>query len=247
MDHTPEELAVESVAISMGYRCTQTPRCSFCYEAGKKPGREDMYAVMRAAQKYPNATWCFEYSGYNLRWLRKFWRYGTQPDVRTVTTMPSAVNKNLGAYFAGCGISAVALSYDREKCADPEEWVVAADLLRASGLRVSCNYLLDGGFFPILNFYGHVDQVNLLSRKPDGRLSPAMRKYVEILVLGLKNVGLPVALDNCLGVQLGHTDRCHQNTRFVHVRPDGSVVGCSFGDQCYLNSEPVITGDKEAT
>jgi len=223
------------IAISLSSECIQQPRCSFCYQK-KEHITYDWFALWNAVDNmtkaFPEATLSFEYNGYNLGFiLMHFRNYKNLPV--TITTMPSAVSKTFCGAVAEHGVSAIALSYDSQKVRVVDEWLEKAILIKEAGMKVSCNFLLEDLRHPIvpLEVLKNADQLNLLVLKPTGRIRN--KRIIEVLIEYCKNF-LPVAVDNCLGYQLGYARYCGAGKEFCHMRPDGRVVDCCFQKDCYL-------------
>jgi len=229
---------MKMIAVSLSSECIKNPRCSFCYQ-----GKENIYykrfwlstnvdALIRA---FPEATVSLEYNGYNLGFLlmSSGW-YPKEVANLTMTTMPQAVTPVFCGAIAKRYVSAVALSYDSEKVSSVGEWLEKAIMIKQAGMKLSCNFLLESTTkipevpLEILN---NADQLNLLALKPTGKIDNI--EGVNLLVEYCKNF-LPVAVDNCLGYQLGYTDYCNAGKEFCHVRPDGVVMDCCFQGDCFL-------------
>jgi len=223
------------IAISLSSECIQQPRCSFCYQKNEHV-TYDWFALWNAVDNmtkaFPKATLSFEYNGYNLGFiLMHFKNYKNRPV--TITTMPSAVTKTFCGAVAKHGISAIALSYDSQKVRVVDEWLEKAMLIKEAGMKVSCNFLIEDEKNPNVptEILRHADQLNLLALKPTGKIENIGR--LNIFIEYYKSF-LPVAVDNCLGYQLGYTKYCGAGKEFCHIRPDGRVVDCCFQKDCYL-------------
>jgi hypothetical protein len=225
------------------------PRCSFCYQEhlgniSFSPWK--IYDTIRnILESHPEVeTLCYEYSGYNLGFVLEWW--GQFSKTKTMTTMPSLVTPVLVGALKRHGFQAIALSYDQEKCS-VEQWIEKAKVIRESGMKVACNALIQSlKDFPLvtLSMMKVSDQLNLLVRKPTGKISnPTAWK---VTIEGLKRF-VPVTVDNCLGVQLGLIDSCKAGEDFIHVLPDGSTVPCSFTDWCYLSKKTATQSNQCVT
>jgi hypothetical protein len=212
---------VRLIAVSLSSRCVGD--CPFCYVdrsvADEWWGwRESVHDQLRAQREPP--TVCIEYGGYNLGWLSRC--EGVSHDLRdcarerTMTTTPSLMSTILAGTLKAWGFSAVSLSYDSAKCHTPEEWAAAARRAKAAGLEVGCNYLIERVPVDV----------------PD-KLRQEALDVLELEIMQL-NARVAVAVDNCLGIQLGHTDRCAAGEEFIHVLSDGTVLDCCFGDKCFI-------------
>lgn len=225
---------MKMIAISLSSECIQQPRCSFCYQS-KGYITYDWFQLWNAitimAEAFPQATLAFEYNGYNLGMMLMHFVNHERNQI-TITTMPSAVSKTFCGAIARYGVSAVALSYDSQKVKSVDEWLRKALLIKEVGMKVSCNFLIQDlrqGIPPEILKYA--DQLNLLALKPTGKIKD--KTMLKVLVEYCKGF-LPVALDNCLGYQLGYIKYCGAGKEFCHIRPDGKVVDCCFQGDCYL-------------
>jgi len=200
--------------------------------------------IRRLVKEYPGATVSFEYNGYNLGSIVMQSLFYGREVIMTMTTMPQAVTPVFCGAVANHDISAIALSYDSEKVSNVNEWVEKAKMIKGAGMKVSCNFLLESTTnIPEVprEILETADQLNLLALKPTGKIKNI--EGVNLLIEYCKGL-LPVAVDNCLGYQLGYIDYCGAGEDFCHVRPDGSVVDCCFQRDCFLwlkrNSESII-------
>jgi hypothetical protein len=246
------------IAMELSSRCIMQPRCPFCYLKGVKCGDDSRYEPTWAMHKIvgerlkqnniaPLITVCLEYNGYNLDYLRHIWMNSNQPTEYTMTTMPMVVTDVFAGFIANHNIKAVALSYDEYKLSgpeQPEQWAKKAQILKNHSLKVSCNYLLTditmNELFrsfnndepaPIGPIIDTADQINLLSLKPTGEYDDTDKKAIYGAIESLKRV-MPVAVDNCLGIQLGYTSKCHAGDEFIHIMADGTIKSCCFEDKC---------------
>jgi hypothetical protein len=195
--------------------------------------------------KGEDITICYEYSGYNLSAIERGWMFrGFGPSSReprvltyTMTTMPEMITPHFVTYLdqnSNPRISAVALSYDREKVSCDGWYIERVKLLKEKDIKVSCNFLLERDFhFPPPGVLEAIDQLNILSLKPSGYVSKTLRTFVSTAITSLQGV-VPVAVDNCLGVQLGLVSKCMRGEDFVHLSAHGEVSDCCFKDDCYL-------------
>jgi len=227
---------MKMIAISLSSECVQQPRCTFCYQGKEYIGYgwfNLWNAISSMSRAFPGATLAFEYNGHNLGMLlMHFTNYGNSPV--TITTMPSVVTKTFCGAVAKHGVSAIALSYDSQKVKKVGDWISKARMIKKAGMKVSCNFLLeypDGVPEIPREMLQTADQLNLLALKPTGRVKN--RKALGVLIEYCKGF-LPVALDNCLGYQLGYTKHCGAGVDFCHIRPDGKVVDCCFEKDCYI-------------
>lgn len=234
----------------MSSDCIKNPPCYFCFQKDQRT-RKDQYNfpsdnklqhLIRETWKGEEITVCYEYSGYYLADIDHTWYYERWKDekpevVFTMTTMPEAVTAQFIGYVKNNSpIRAIALSYDSEKCSKPFDWYYKANLLKEAGFKVSCNYLLEPyrvGIYLTGNMLNSMDQLNLLSYKPTGEIPYVNRFTLKLNIEELKP-RIPIALDNCLGYQLGYTDKCHKGEDFIHVLPDGTITDCCFKEKCYL-------------
>ncbi len=227
---------MKMITVSLSWECAKDPPCSFCYQkVGAVTGDtwEIYYTLQQLLDEHPKATVCFEYSGYNL--LHVFRHVPWQKYTFTMTTMPELVTDVFCGAIKHAGISALAISYDSEKCRTADEWLAAAHQAHDADLKVSCNYLME--HFPpqvpdTIATMAH--QVNLLVMKPTGKLNKMECAMVNMEIERLKANHTSVAVDNCLGVQLGYAEKCKPGVDFVHVMPDGSVEPCCFKERCFL-------------
>lgn len=74
--------------------------------------------------------------------------------------------------------------------------------------------------------------------KPTKRMNQEEANELKASIFFLNGIA-PVAVDNCLGVQLGYTDKCHRGKDFVHIMPSGEILDCSFQRSCFLYTQPV--------
>lgn len=254
------------IAVELSDKCIMKPNCPFCYL--EKSGDEMRYLsghILGIIKKYAGnvakvVTVCFEYNGYNLDYLKSIWIPRDTGLEFTMTTMPAVVTDVFAGFISHHNIKAVALSYDEYKLRgfDPiKQWARKAQILKDHGIKVSCNYLLTdvtmnelfrsfnneepSDLAPILDT---ADQINFLSLKPTGKYSDTVTKAIHASIESLK-LTMPVAVDNCLGVQLGYTSRCHAGDEFVHIMADGTVKPCCFGDKCFLYGKIGETSEQE--
>jgi len=242
---------MKAISVSLSTKCVAFPRCSFCYQ--KKKNFESssdgkwwalFLTLDKLIKKYPDVEVLWEYNGHNLGFIRNI-RCHLQKQKMSLTTMHSVITPTLIGYLQNLGIQTVALSYDDEKLSrgasclqGTEEWEKRAAMLQEGRIYVSCNYLLFPSSLPdkMLPIPKCINQLNLLSLKPDGKLNGKevlqTKIFIEFLKGSLKNV--PVVLDNCLAVQCGFIDKCQAGTDFMHVQSDGTVEECSFKTMCYL-------------
>lgn len=240
------------ITISMSSKCLKTPPCSFCFQKDQEV-QDDKYQWNTVAKveklvdegkwRKDEVTFCWEYNGYNLSMVENSWHYtfrghGGRPDPGThftMTTYPDVVTPIFAGYLKSMGIEAVALSYDSAKVKYLDEYTRKVKILKEAGLKVSCNQLLEKiqGISTPKEIVELVDQVNLLSMKPTGKLNSIELTLVRLHIESLKRF-VPVTLDNCLGVQLGYTDKCHRGEDFLHILSDGTIVDCCFREKCFL-------------
>ena len=216
---------LKAIAVSMSSKCLRD--CSFCYRniVDDKPGdiTSKLYSL---CNRNETATVCWEYNGYNLHLSNNYIQ-----NTQTMTTMPSVITEHLAAFLEK-KVSAVALSYDREKCLW-QNWVSAAILLKEKKIKVSCNFLLEPYWKFPLQILPYCDQVNLLCTKPTGELNESQKNQVQAIAMLIRSHKIPVATDNCLGVQLGNTECCNRES-FIHILSDGTTESCSFKEKCFL-------------
>lgn len=225
------------IAVSLSSECVQEPRCSFCYQ-GKERIQYDGFALWGAidnfAHAFPTATFAFEYNGYNLGGILMHRLLLSPTNTVTLTTMPRVITKVFCGAVATHGISAIALSYDSQKVSSVDDWIEKARIIKEDGMKVSCNFLLESftqiSMVPV-EILKNTDQLNLLALKPTGKVKNP--QALEVLIQYYKQF-VPVAVDNCLGYQLGYTKRCGAGVDFCHIRPDGRVVNCCFQSDCFL-------------
>jgi hypothetical protein len=232
-----------------------SPKCPFCYvddiqKLKTKTGYFNSWKwaiegiIEKSKAKPEDVTVCIEYSGYNIRKIRDMFFIPAKTHV-TMTTMPSIVSDVFAGFIKSNRVESVGLSYDEFK-ATPTEWAQKAEILRKHNLKVSCNYLLtNNGLQHLFSHFNNAepsyiepiiaktDQLNLLSMKPTGAYDDVILKAIAASIGKLKE-RIPVTLDNCLGVQLGYTNKCHAGDEFMHLLSDGTVVSCCFRDKCFL-------------
>jgi hypothetical protein len=226
---------VKLIAISLSSNCVKSPRCSFCYNLGKNI-IENTYAIRWTVYDFlkdnKNATLSFEYSGYNLGVIDS-WEFDKSND-KTMTTMPMLITPILCGYAKEKGISAISISYDNEKVKSINDWIIAGAIVKQSGLKLSCNYLITEIPFDIPNeILDLSDQVNLLILKPNGKISDKQLKILRLKIELYRRIK-PITVDNCLGVQLGFIYKCMAGIDFIHITPDGKLENCCFKENCYL-------------
>lgn len=238
---------MKSISVSLSYDCIRNPRCSFCYAKDRRKPTDftpwswkQATEINKTISKHltPETTVCWEYSGTGLNILLEYnWAHIPFNCPMTMTTMREAVTNVFCEAMKNFGISAISLSYDKEKvrhAGDLIEWLHAADKIRDAGMKVGCNYLIEDHIvdipFAVLN---KVDQVNLLTLKPTGKLRPEALEIVKLRIEELKSM-VQVTTDNCLGVQLGLVRNCKRGKKFIHVTPYGEEEECCFKDMCYL-------------
>ena len=229
---------MKMITVSLSWECAKDPPCSFCYQkAGAVTGDtwEIYHTLQRLLDEHPKATVCFEYSGYNLLHLFRHVPWKSHRYIFTMTTMPQLCTEVFCGAVKATGISALAISYDSEKCKSADEWMEAGHHAHDAGLKVACNYLIE--HFPpqvpdTIATMAH--QVNLLVMKPTGKLNKMECAMVTMEIERLKANHVSVAVDNCLGVQLGFVKKCKPGVDFVHVMPDGNVEPCCFKERCFL-------------
>lgn len=229
------EVKVKLIAISLSSRCVKNPRCSFCYNI-KKNYKEDLYAVGNSVydllKKYKEATISFEYSGYNLSAIDN-WKL-SDAKIKTLTTMPMLISPVFCGYVKHHGISAISLSYDKEKVSDVKEWEKSGVIIKDSGLKLSCNYLITEIPFKIPDEILNIsNQINLLILKPNGKVPDKLLNILRIEIEIYKKIK-SIVVDNCLGVQLGFIDKCMKGIDFVHITPEGVKEDCCFKEDCFL-------------
>jgi len=226
------------IAVSLSSECIKQPRCSFCYQGKENIQYRRFWLssnVGTLIRAFPEATVSLEYNGYNLDFLimSSCW-YPKDVTNLTMTTMPRVVTPIFCGAIASHYVTAVALSYDSEKVSSVGEWLEKAVMIKRAGMKLSCNFLLESTTkipkIP-LEILKTADQLNLLALKPTGKITNI--EGVNLLVEYCKNF-LPVAVDNCLGYQLGYTSYCNAGKDFCHVRPDGVVMDCCFQGDCFL-------------
>jgi len=222
---------LKMISISLSYSCIKNPRCYFCFLKDNIDGDHyylgrEHFSNLKGFDK--NTVICYEYNGYNIKDVLHCYH----ENEKTMTTMPLAVSKVMCGAVHKHGVNAIALSYDKEKCSSPAEWLFKAKMIKDAGMKVSCNYLLideEKEVEPeIIKF---ADQLNLLSYKPSGRLRNP--ELIDLRIQMYKNF-LPVAVDSCIGVQLGLIDRCKAGEDFIHIMPDGLTTDCCFKYRCFL-------------
>ena len=240
------------ITISMSNECIKEPPCPFCYQKDQKVEYDrynfGLYDKIRSLVdegkwKGSEVTFCFEYNGYNLTKVEDHWMYsfrckGGRPGPRphfTMTTMPEVITPNLAGYIKNRSpIEALALSYDSAKVPSLEFYLEKVEILHTLSFKVSCNFLLEEGFrFPGTELTSRIDQLNLLSLKPTGELSKNLLEKVEDYIT-LTNSVCPVAVDNCLAIQLGKDTKCHRGEDFIHILPDSTIADCCFKEKCFL-------------
>jgi hypothetical protein len=238
---------LKSISVSLGYDCIKNPRCSFCYAKdrvvpdGFEPWTwRQARNIAETINKYvtPETTICWEYSGTNLRILLEYdWDPVPFNCPMTMTTMKEAVTPVFCEAMKKFGISAISLSYDKEKVkdtADLTDWCRAADMIREVGMKVGCNFLIEDPIVEIpFSVLSKVEQVNLLTLKPTGKLRPKVLNIVNLIIEQFKSM-VTVTTDNCLGVQLGLMKSCRRGIDFIHITSNGEVEECCFKDKCYL-------------
>lgn len=240
------------ITISMSSKCLKDPPCAFCfqthqtiaYNAYKFEASEKIRRLVdEGAWINEPITICWEYNGYNLTDVESTWRYsfrgeGGRPNPGrsvTMTTYPDVVTPTFTGFVASKGIEAVALSFDSAKVPNLDYYVERVRYLKAVGLKVSCNWLLERiqGIYTPQEVVENVDQINILSMKPNKPLSTSELTLVRLQIEALKP-HVPVAVDNCLAVQLGFDDKCHRGEDFLHVLSNGTITDCCFKEMCYL-------------
>jgi hypothetical protein len=248
---------LKMIAVEMSDQCIMKPKCPFCYvddiQKLKKRSDDEYFKswryvigniIKKSGTPENEITVCLEYNGYEIGEIRDLWMIPRETHV-TMTTMPMVVS-DIFAGFISKRIEAVALSYDEFKCRTIEIWAEKALILKKHGLKVSCNYLLTDIALQELLMHSinekpsaiesilkTTEQLNLLSLKPTEEYEDSIKKALIIVIERLKSQ-LPVTLDNCLGVQLGYTDKCHAGDEFIHLLSDGTPVLCCFQEKCYL-------------
>lgn len=230
---------MKMIAVSISEKCIKNPRCSFCY--AKNEPKYDKWELLQKMRElsleYSDATFCFEYNGWNLGTLSfmcKNDHVSIRNSEKTVTTMPLSVSEGLIKIFKDIGIKAISLSYDSQKVKDDKKWLNAGRIIKKDSIKLACNYLIEKIPFSIPKEIVNLsDQINLLAKKPTGQLSKKEIKYIKSYIRYLK-LYKPVATDNCLGYQLGLVNKCLAGKEFLHVNPDGSVTDCCFKEKCFL-------------
>lgn len=248
---------MKMVAISLGTECVKSPPCSFCYQAQSEPVKFEKYAfkahniitnLVDKLWRKEEVTFCFEYSGLNLSAIGDksswTWRSSDSPERGslphyTMTTMHFLITPILAGYLKRWGIEAVALSYDREHVPDGQlpGYIKRVKILQDEGIKVSCNYLfgLDKRL-PPTELMRTVDQLNILALKPTDWYTPEIGELLKEFIT-VSNSIVPTVTDNCLGVLLGNTDKCHRGEDFIHVMPDGTITDCCFKQMCSIYKE----------
>jgi len=180
-------------------------------------------------RKYEGAILCYEYNGYNIHYIEHFSGYNKGS---SITTIPELVTETFCKAVTSWGIENLTLSYNSEINID--NWTDAACLGKKHFKKIGCNYLIEDNLDVPKGILVLSNQLNLLSLKPTGKISESMKSIIELSVIAY-NAMLPVAVDNCLGVQLGKIENCKKGKEVVHIRSDGKLMECSFGDKCFLN------------
>jgi hypothetical protein len=102
-------------------------------------------------------------------------------------------------------------------------------------MHVSCNYLIEEVPTEIpLCVLTNVDQLNLLTLKPNGKLREEALAILRLEIEKYKTFGIEVTTDNCLGVQLGYIEDCRRGKDFIHLLPNGEEEECCFKEDCFL-------------
>lgn len=230
---------MKMIVASLSWKCTKVPRCSFCYQKNreKKADRwQWLNQIELVTKNNESATVCFEYSGYNFGWLYD-WRFNYTKNNKTMTTAPHIITPTFCSAIKKLGIHAVSISYDNEKCSNPNEWKSVATIVKQNGLPVGCNYLIQKIPMDVpQEILTNCDQLNLLVLKPTGELTKREKEILELEIEQYKAV-TKVTVDTCLGVQLGIITDCRMGIDFIHINPDGSIEPCCFGSFCFLYKE----------
>lgn len=237
------------IAISLSDDCVQSPACLICYIRGRPKREYNSFGIVyhtplqsireefRKAKNNrlpfpPRVAVCVEYSGYNLSCIHDF---DTEVFNLTMTTMPKVVTPVFCGFIKAHGVQAIAISYDSYKCQSVAEWTQAAQIAKSAGLKVSCNYLVEKLPFEVpTEILEGANQLNFLAQKPSGEYTKLQRRYMRVIIEMYKSMGVKVAVDNCLGVQMGFIKSCQAGKDFIHINPDGTVEPCCFKDLCYL-------------
>ena len=172
------------ISVNLSNNCIKDPKCSFCYLNGKDEKKSHYWNIYSSIEKYKNEnpTICFEYNGYNLGVLFKLCDLlKTYPF--TMTTMPQVITPVFCSAMKSCGIEAISISFDSEKVIMPSinEWTLRANIARNAGLKVGCNYLIEGfPFFMPKSILESIDQLNILSLKPTGQYTEKELRLIEL-------------------------------------------------------------------
>lgn len=248
------------ISVTLSYECIKKPRCPFCFlrldqalnklrdNSEEEPSSKYRlsHSLNEITKRYSNllsnVAICFEYNGYGLSTIDYLIN---QENIQyTMTTMPQAItNDTICHFLKSKRIEAIALSFDSAKVPfdksrktwNMDNWEIAANRIKQTGMTLSCNYLIEPEIG--LNIPNSVlklsDQINLLSFKPSGKLTNSAKENLIAAIMYLNTIK-PVVVDNCLGVQLGYIKKCQKGKEFVHVYPNGKVVDCCFQNRCYL-------------
>jgi len=221
------------ISVSMGDECIKNPRCSFCYLRDKH--REFKYWKIVAQLDNFEDNVCvvsFEYNGHNLGLILS--DICCSYSKLTMTTMPQVITNTLCGALKVHNITAISLSYDSEKVENDADYIEKINIIKSNGIKACCNFLIEKiptNINP--DILKSIDQLNLLTLKPTGKLTGKELKIIELEIEYYKSI-LPVAVDNCLGVQLGFIDDCKRGKDFIHISPDGTVEECCFKNDCFL-------------
>lgn len=223
------------ISVSMGDDCIKNPRCSFCYLRNENRDFKKWGVLNRIPSFADNkeVIISFEYNGYNLGLiLTQYFRCSNH--ILTITTMPQVITDVLCGALKSHNISAISLSYDSEKVNNDSGYIEKINIIKDNNMKACCNYLIEKiptNINP--QILKSIDQLNLLILKPTGKLTDKELRIIELEIEYYKSI-LPVAVDNCLGVQLGFIDECKRGKDFIHICPDGTVEDCCFKKDCYL-------------
>lgn len=75
------------------------------------------------------------------------------------------------------------------------------------------------------------DQINLLIKKPTGKISNIERTIIRLFITQSNKV---VVTDACLAVQLGLKEYCGLGKEFIHIKPNGEIDDCCYKNDCFL-------------
>lgn len=227
---------IEHIATSVNYKCVKEPKCDFCYLDQKDKEKnvwnfEYANKIKDICEDNPVESIAIDYSGYDIRAIKKLSTYLSDDIEFTITTMPELINNTFLVFLSETvqQLSGISLSFNEEV---NKGWEAKAELIQEHGYSVACNYLLGSGMRPPTVKY---DQLNILSRKPPDLPDKEGLRLLIMMMKGYISEGTEVVVDNYISHYLDGK-KCEAGDKFVHVTPNGEIEHCSMQEICPLGN-----------